>query len=146
MKNLLFKKYTKTNLTRNEWVVQETTKHWINFFSWPIFLALLISPLVGIFYTFLILLGNAISIYIMINTDECVVTNKRVIFKSGLINTDTIEMKLSKIESLSVEQSILGSILDYGTVVIRGTGGTVETFECVNKPLEIKNKIQEYSY
>jgi len=87
-----------------------------------------------------------VNLWIIINTDECVVTSKRVIFKTGLIITKTLEMNLTKIESLSVEQSILGKILDYGTIKVKGTGGTVETFLKVNRPLEIRKKIQEYSF
>jgi len=93
-----------------------------------------------------IIVINLINLLIIITTDECVVTTKRVIFKSGVILTETLEMNLTKIESLSVKQSILGRILGYGTVSIKGTGGTVETFLKINKPLEIRSKIQEYSF
>jgi len=148
MKNLLFGNYTKDSLVGNESIVCETTRHWINFFNYPlIFVLIVVGFIIGNFYLISIVLGiNFLHLYIIISTDECVVTSKRVIFKSGILLTETIEMNLSKIESLSVQQSLLGKILDYGTIQIRGTGGTVETFLNVNKPLEIRKKIQEYSF
>lgn len=148
MKEWLFRKYSENNLVDGESIVYQTTRHWINFFTLPLILSLIISFLIS--RNPLIQLGiivvNLVNLWIIINTDECVVTSKRVIFKTGLIITKTLEMNLTKIESLSVEQSILGKILDYGTIKVKGTGGTVETFLKVNRPLEIRKKIQEYSF
>jgi uncharacterized membrane protein YdbT with pleckstrin-like domain len=148
MKEWLFRKYSENNLVDGESIVYQTTRHWINFFTLPLILSLIISFLIS--RNPLIQLGiitvNMVNLWIIINTDECVVTSKRVIFKTGLIITKTLEMNLTKIESLSVEQSILGKILDYGTIKVKGTGGTVETFLKVNRPLEIRKKIQEYSF
>ena len=53
---------------------------------------------------------------------EIVVTDRRVIFKRGLISRHTVEMNVSKIETVDVEQGLAGRIWDYGTVLIRGTG------------------------
>ena len=132
----------------DESIVCETTRHWINFFNYPLlFVLVIVSLITRNFYLISIVLGvNFLHLYIIISTDECVVTSKRVIFKSGILFTNTIEMNLTKIESLSIQQSLLGKLLDYGTIQIRGTGGTIETFLNVNKPLEIRKKIQQYSF
>jgi len=144
----LFRRYSKNNLVNNEVIVFETTRHWINFFTTHFFLSMVLAFYLGKnpWWFFGIIVINLINLLIIITTDECVVTTKRVIFKSGVILTETLEMNLTKIESLSVKQSILGRILGYGTVSIKGTGGTVETFLKINKPLEIRSKIQEYSF
>jgi len=64
-------------------------------------------------------------------SSEFAITNKRVIIKVGLISRKTLEMNLSKIESVNVDQSILGRILRYGTLTVIGTGGTRETFTTI---------------
>jgi uncharacterized membrane protein YdbT with pleckstrin-like domain len=74
---------------------------------------------------------------------EFAVTNKRVILKSGFIQKKTAEMFLNKIESVNVDQSIGGRIAGYGTIVIHGTGGTLEPFDRVSSPLEFRRQIQE---
>ena len=74
---------------------------------------------------------------------EFAVTNKRVILKIGFIQSKTAEMFLNKIESVSVDQSITGRVLGYGTIVIRGTGGSLEPFARISAPLEFRKQIQE---
>lgn len=74
---------------------------------------------------------------------EFSVTNKRVVLKVGFINSKTAEMFLNKIESVGVDQNIGGRILNYGDIVIRGTGGSLEPFRHVSHPLEFRRQIQE---
>jgi hypothetical protein len=45
---------------------------------------------------------------------EIAVTNRRVIYKKGLIRRQTNEMNMDKVESVQIDQSILGRMLDYG--------------------------------
>jgi uncharacterized membrane protein YdbT with pleckstrin-like domain len=54
-------------------------------------------------------------------------------------------MNLSKIESVNVDQSILGRMLGYGTIRIIGTGGTREEFPNISNPIEFRKKFQELS-
>lgn len=74
---------------------------------------------------------------------EMAVTNKRLIVKTGILRRRTIEMMLAKVESVSVDQGVWGRIADYGTLVVRGTGGTHERFERIGHPLEFRRKAQE---
>lgn len=74
---------------------------------------------------------------------EFAVTNKRVIFKSGIVQRKTAEMFLNKIESVGVDQTIGGRILKYGSVVLRGTGGSLEPFDMISHPLELRRQVQE---
>ncbi len=73
---------------------------------------------------------------------EMAVTNKRVIVKMGLATRRTIEILLPRIESIAVEESALGRVLGYGTVIVRGTGGTPEVFEKIAHPLEFREQVQ----
>jgi len=72
---------------------------------------------------------------------EIVVTDRRVIFKRGLFARHTVEMNVSKIETVDVEQGIGGRIWNYGTLMIRGTGAGFEPLEGVGSPISIRNAI-----
>lgn len=72
---------------------------------------------------------------------EIVVTNHRVIYKRGLMARHTVEMNVSKIETVDVEQSLWGRLFGYGDVVIRGTGGTFEPLVGIASPLQLRNAI-----
>jgi len=74
-------------------------------------------------------------------TTEVAVTNLRVIYKTGFIKRKTNEMNMDKVESVQVDQSILGRILNYGTVTIAGTGVGLETLPKVARPIELRNSI-----
>ena len=67
---------------------------------------------------------------------EIVVTSRRIIYKTGFISRDTTEMNLAKVESVKVQQNILGRIFDYGTLIIRGVGAGIEPVSNVATPLE----------
>jgi uncharacterized membrane protein YdbT with pleckstrin-like domain len=74
-------------------------------------------------------------------TTEIAVTNRRVIYKTGLISRRTIEMNMDKVESVDVTQDIFGRILNYGTVLIRGTGASLEPLSTIATPLALRNAI-----
>jgi uncharacterized membrane protein YdbT with pleckstrin-like domain len=74
-------------------------------------------------------------------TTETDVTNLRVVHKTGFIKRRTFEMSLDKVESVDVNQSILGRILNYGSVTVRGVGDGVETIHTIASPLEFRNHI-----
>jgi uncharacterized membrane protein YdbT with pleckstrin-like domain len=77
------------------------------------------------------------------NATEMAVTDKRVVIKVGLAARRTIELLLSKVESIGVEESMMGRILGYGTVVLRGTGGTPEPFDTVDHPIEFRKQVEQ---
>jgi len=74
-------------------------------------------------------------------TTETDVTNLRVVHKTGFIKRRTFEMSLDKVESVDVNQSILGRILNYGDVTILGVGEGKETISTIDSPLEFRNYI-----
>jgi hypothetical protein len=77
------------------------------------------------------------------SSTEMAVTNKRVLVKVGLMSRRTIEIMLSKIESVRVDQSLMARMLGYGTIVVRGVGGTPEPFPDIAHPLEFRRQVQE---
>src|SRR6266849_2983150 len=80
--------------------------------------------------------------FIKRKTTEMAVTNKRVIVKTGLVDRRTTEILLSRIESVVVDEPALGRIFGYGTVTVRGTGGTPEVFEKIQHPLKFREQVQ----
>jgi membrane protein YdbS with pleckstrin-like domain len=72
---------------------------------------------------------------------EIAVTNRRVIYKKGLIQRETNEMNMDKVESVQIDQSILGRMLDYGDVTILGTGEGFKTLRTIARPIELRNSI-----
>ena len=72
---------------------------------------------------------------------EIAVTDRRVIYKKGLIRRHTNEMNMDKVESVQIDQSVLGRLLDYGDVTILGTGEGFETLRTVANPIELRNSI-----
>ena len=74
-------------------------------------------------------------------TNEIVVTDRRVIYAHGFIQRHTVEVHMDKIESVDVDQSVLGRLLDYGDVTIRGTGTTLEPIREVDRPIALRNEV-----
>lgn len=117
--------YVENNLTNGENVTYETKPHWIIFLSFRGLFSLFIAPLIEMY------------------TSEYAITNRRVIAKVGLISRRTLEMNLPQIESIKVDQSILGRILGYGDIVVTGTGGSNEAFSNIKSPLEFRKQYQQ---
>lgn len=74
-------------------------------------------------------------------TTEIVITDKRVIHKTGLIGRKTQEINVSKVESVLVAQGLFGRLFDYGTVTIKGTGGGWEPLRMIRQPLRLRSAI-----
>lgn len=74
-------------------------------------------------------------------TTELAITDRRVIYKAGLLSRHTLEMNRSKIESVDVDQSLLGRVLSFGTIIVRGTGGSLEPIRLVRDPLGFRSCI-----
>ena len=72
---------------------------------------------------------------------ELAVTDRRVIFKRGLIRRHTVEMNMDKVESVDVDQSILGRIFNYGDVTVRGTGASIEPLRMIGDPLHFRSRV-----
>jgi uncharacterized membrane protein YdbT with pleckstrin-like domain len=92
---------------------------------------------------FAVIFGLAAGIPALIRraTTELAVSDRRVIYKSGVFSRHTLEMNRSKVESVDVDQSILGRIFGFGTIIVRGTGGSLEPIRMVNDPLSFRSHI-----
>jgi membrane protein YdbS with pleckstrin-like domain len=159
--------YIEETLTPGEQVLHRTRLHWI-VLIWPfvfgiVFLAAAVACLIGWYSgrndpdatvgrTALLALVVAEVLVAAIAFGaglvrragiEMAVTNRRLIVKTGVVRRHTIELMLSKIESISVSQGVLGRIANYGDVLVRGSGGTAEHFPRIADPLRLRFKAQE---
>jgi uncharacterized membrane protein YdbT with pleckstrin-like domain len=138
--------YIESNLLPDEAVAYRARLHRIIFWK-PcalIFLGInffFLQPIIGM-VVLAIGLFAWIPPVIEYGTSEFGVTNKRVIIKVGFLRRRTLELLLRHVEAISVEQSVLGRILNYGSVTLTGTGGVREVFGNICNPLEFRRRIQ----
>ncbi len=136
--------FIEKNLSNNELVLYKAKLHWIIYLRgvfWAV-LGLLIGSASYAACGLLFIVG-VISFIMAIITDqssEFVVTNKRVILKTGLIKRKFCEIQLNKSEGLQIEEGMLGRVLGFGKVRIT-SGGVVEVFSPIAKPFEFKKQI-----
>jgi len=81
--------------------------------------------------------------WIIISTTELALTDRRVIAKTGLLSQQSIELNLPKVESVEVHQSLLGRMLNYGTITVKGTGGGAAPAPGIAAPFEFRKAVQE---
>jgi uncharacterized membrane protein YdbT with pleckstrin-like domain len=152
--------YIEKNLAVGEVVAYRTRLHWIIytksillFIGAGIILSTglfkVISPDAAIVFYIIggILLVIALIIFIsrwiLYTSSEFGVTNSRVLIKVGFISRHSLELLLTKVEGIGVDQSIMGRIFNYGTIIVSGTGGTKESFSLIAQPMEFRKKVQE---
>lgn len=150
-------KYVDRVLQPGETVVYATSLHWL-IYARAVFIAILalvvfigagsvtdatLSTALRLIAGFLLLLAilSGLGAVIRRATTELAVTDRRVIFKTGVLRRHSMEMNRSKVETVGVNQSILGRILSYGTVAVRGTGGSFEPIPYIGDPLTFRSHI-----
>lgn len=146
--------YTAATLQENEQPLHHTAIHWMALSGSIIGAVLTLIVILPIamfaawkdfYWAWLLLvipLGILASAIVTVKTSELVITDRRVLIKVGFIQRHTFEMFISKIESVAVYQSMFGRMLNYGTVTIRGTGGSSESFATIAAPLQFRDAIQ----
>ncbi len=72
--------------------------------------------------------------YIRQISTELVITNQRVIAKHGFVATTSYELMMTKVEGATIDQSVMGRLLGYGTLMIKGTGGGISPIDHVASP------------
>jgi uncharacterized membrane protein YdbT with pleckstrin-like domain len=150
--------YVERHLLPGERVVYKTRLHWALFlkpglvFVGGIALALVLRQvqdppwlwMIGVAVA-LIGLGWGLVHYVELMTSEFAVTSSRLILKVGLISRYTTELLLTKVESIGVQQGLVGRVLGYGDLTVTGTGGAREVFRRVRDPIGFRNHVQQAS-
>ena len=150
--------YVDRHLLPNERVIYRTRLHWILFVR-PVFVTLVglsltvalgaLTRMEWVWYlSLVVILGglgwcgvHAVELF----TSEFAVTTTRLIFKVGIVARYTMELLLGKVESIGVQQKLLGRLLNYGDLVVTGTGGAREVFPRVHDPIGFRNHVQQAS-
>jgi uncharacterized membrane protein YdbT with pleckstrin-like domain len=105
--------------------------------DWPLWLVggLTIPIVIGV----LIL----IYAYVRMKSTELAITNKRIIAKFGFVQRNTTEIQLNKVESIQVEQGVMGRLLNFGTLTVTGTGSSFAPIKNISNPIEFRKKFVE---
>jgi uncharacterized membrane protein YdbT with pleckstrin-like domain len=146
--------YVQDNLVPGERVIFRAAPHWASFISpsIPFIFALILiamslrspslSYLSCIGLVFIVMgLGEAARVGLTYFTTEFALTDRRIIAKTGLLRRRSLEILLSKVESIQVSQPLFGRVLDYGTIVVVGTGGTHQSFRFISHPHELRKRV-----
>jgi hypothetical protein len=150
-------RYIDEILQRGERVLYSSNAHWIFYvpaiLAWIVALALFVlsrqTIVEGLVLLCLVASGLVAlaALYWTVKgwfhrfTTETDVTNLRIVHKTGFIKRRTFEMALDKVESVDVNQTILGRILNYGDVTINGVGEGRETIRTIASPLAFRSSI-----
>lgn len=134
----------------NDNVVYFAKLHWIIFLGPVLFL--LAAMMLGTYFTPLHMLAGILAIFSLcwiaftwVNYyfSSLTIQKKRVILRTGIVVRQTVDIPLSKIETIDIRQSIPGSLFHYGALVITGTGGTRHLVNYLQKPLTCRRYIEQ---
>jgi uncharacterized membrane protein YdbT with pleckstrin-like domain len=150
-------RYIDEILQPGEKVLYSTNEHWMFFLpaigAWIVALAFLVlwslvsGDALMLFCLVLAAVAGLVALYWTATawfhrwTTETDVTNMRVVHKTGFIKRRTFEISLDKVESVDVDQSILGRFMNYGDLTIRGSGEGLQTISTIASPLAFRNAI-----
>jgi uncharacterized membrane protein YdbT with pleckstrin-like domain len=96
----------------------------------------------GIFL-FLIGLFRLLWVWLVRRTTELAVTNQKVLGKWGVLSRRTIEQRLEKVDSVQVDQSVLGRLLNYGTIRIHGSGSSTTPISTISNPIAFRRHVDD---
>jgi len=145
-------RYIERILQPGETVLYTGTLHWIIYVPAFVLMALAVvlvlaggmvfPPAIAAAVLFAILaLASFLRAWFRRWTTEIDATDRRIVYKRGFINRHTVEMNMDKVESVDVDQSFWGRILNYGDITIRGTGETLEPLRGIGAPLDFRNNV-----
>jgi uncharacterized membrane protein YdbT with pleckstrin-like domain len=100
-------------------------------------LGLLLLPVFGVGLVFWIIA------YARYKTTELAITTRRVIVKHGFVRRRTVEISINKVESIQVDQGILGRMFNFGTLVIAGAGAPQAPITGISSPMAFRKAFIE---
>lgn len=146
-------KFIESNLIPNEEIVFRSKIHYFVYepaLLWSMtFLLMMTLKLVGdnalvnilAFFSFVAAIATFVEAFILRHFTEIAITNQRMIVKKGFIKREVFEMPFSKIESVNVNQSIVGRLLDYGTIDVKGIGSGIDNLEMIEHPFVFRKSL-----
>lgn len=146
--------YVSRTLGKSEIILFSTGYHWLYWLGVGLlagpFIVLMIAgalngfPARDIFLLILATVPFCYGVYRFVHgiALEVAVTSDRFVKKTGLVSIKTEEVSLDKIEEVSVEESILGRIFGFGTILVHGTGAGKIQVQMVRDPVHLRRQIQ----
>jgi uncharacterized membrane protein YdbT with pleckstrin-like domain len=126
--------FVENSLISGEKVELKATTTWLSQFWLFVWAVILCWTIVAPVFFIILAIINVV-------TTELAVTNKKVIGKAGFIRRESIDLPLSKLESINIDQGIIGRILGYGRVSIRGVGGNNVSIPFIKDPLSFRRVV-----
>ena len=151
--------YAEKVLQPGETIAYRAHLHWIIYLAGLFFLALAAAAAIGAvalkgqgeavriglllaaLIALVVGLTHIVRAWLVAANTEIIVTTRRIIYKTGFISRNTVEMNLDKVESVLVQQGLTGRLLDYGTVIVRGVGSGLEPVRLVSHPLQLHRHV-----
>ncbi|OAM34036.1 hypothetical protein A7Q01_04715 [Eikenella sp. NML96-A-049] len=126
--------YIEANLGRGEQIIYRAQVSWLSQI-WYFIIGIILLPVMFAGVIFFIFAA------INVMSTELALTNKRVIAKFGFIRRQTIELNLNKVESIVVNQGVIGRMFNFGSVGVRGTGGGQAPIPYIARPQEFRQQV-----
>lgn len=92
----------------------------------------------GMMFSFIAAIYAFVDAFIQRHFTEISITNQRLIVKRGLIKRDVFEIPLNRIESVNINQNIIGRFLDYGSIDVKGVGTGLDNLSMIDKPFFLR--------
>jgi uncharacterized membrane protein YdbT with pleckstrin-like domain len=127
-------RYIEESLSEGEKIVSVFKQHWVTRLWLVLWILLLVTIPIAVYE------------WLRLRTIEHGVTNKRVIYKRGIVSRHTEEMKLGSIETVEIDQGIWGRILGFGDIHVTGKGISEVVFRRMDDPMEVKRRIEGVSH
>lgn len=142
--------YIEKHLMQDEKVVSKAKLHWIVYFGPGLVVLLAIGLLFISDFSWLLRICLMLGLWLCAliwavaidGGKQYVVTTRRIIFKHGIIKRSSLELLLRKCEGIKVEQSIMGRILGYGTVLVT-TGEATNRYDYIRHPVTFSTCINQ---
>jgi uncharacterized membrane protein YdbT with pleckstrin-like domain len=126
--------YIQDSLSEGEQIVAVFRQHWVTRIKLVVWILLILTIPIAVYE------------WLRLRTLEHGVTNKRVIYKHGIVSRNTEEMKLGSIETVRIDQGVWGRILGFGDIRVTGRGISDVVFRTMSDPMDVKRRIEGVSH
>ncbi len=144
--------YIEKNLMDGEHIVYEARQHWVIYWLPALLVVIAIVQFVvptggtGLLlqccFALLLILAAVVWAVNIYGGRKYILTNMRLILKRGIVRRNSLDLILRRCEGVSISQSIMGRILDYGTVIV-STGEVTNSFSHIENPVKFSSMINQ---
>lgn len=134
-------RFVESSLIAGEGVIQVAKVSWLSQLRYLVF-AVFFSVLGAYFLPWIIVAFLLLlSIVVNVTSTELAVTNKKVIGKVGFIRRESVDIPVRKLESIHIDQGIVGRLCGYGTIELIGVGGNYLVIPWIKNPMKFRRTV-----